>query len=52
MWSVHDGVHLIGFVMISDNIEDLGDDLVGPYYLWGLLVDEAFQGRGYGSGGL
>jgi diamine N-acetyltransferase len=48
-WSVHDGERLVGFVMISDNIEDLGDDLVGPYYLWRLLVDEGFQGRGYGA---
>ena len=49
MWSVHADDSLVGFVMISDNIEDLGDDLVGPYYLWRLLIDEAFQGRGYGA---
>lgn len=49
MWSVHDGEDLVGFVMISDNIENPGDDLIGPYYLWRLLIDEAFQGRGYGS---
>jgi len=49
MWSVHDGDQLVGFVMISDHIEDRGDDLVGPYYLWRLLIDEAFQGRGYGA---
>jgi diamine N-acetyltransferase len=49
MWSVHDGDQLVGFVMISDGIEQLSDDLVGPYYLWRLLIDERFQGRGYGS---
>ena len=49
MWSVHDGDQLVGFVMISDNIEVPDDDLVGPYYLWRLLVDERFQGRGYGA---
>jgi diamine N-acetyltransferase len=52
MWSVHDGDQLIGFVMISDNIpaETLAanDDIVGPYFLWRLLVDHRFQGRGYG----
>jgi diamine N-acetyltransferase len=52
MWSVHDGTLLVGFVMISDGIpaETLAsdDDIIGPYYLWRLLVDEAFQGRGYG----
>ena len=50
---VHDGDHLVGFVMISDGIpvERLAadNDLVGPYYLWRLLIDERFQGRGYGA---
>jgi diamine N-acetyltransferase len=49
MWSVHDGDQLVGFVMISDNIEDPGDDMLGPYYLWRLLVDAKLQGRGYGA---
>ena len=55
MWSVHDAEsrELVGFVMISDNIpaETLAadDDLVGPYFLWRLLIDHRFQGRGYGA---
>lgn len=53
MWSVHDGVLLVEFVMISDGIpaERLAadDDLVGPYFLWRLLIDARFQGRGYGA---
>ncbi len=53
MWSVHDGDQLVGFVMISDGIpaERLAadDDIVGPYFLWRLLIDERFQGRGYGA---
>jgi diamine N-acetyltransferase len=53
MWSVVDGDKLVGFVMISDGIptETLAadDDLIGPYYLWRLLVDERFQARGYGA---
>ena len=53
MWSVHDGDQLVGFVMISDGIpaERLAadDDMVGPYFLWRLLIDERFQGRGYGA---
>jgi len=53
MWSVHDGDQLVGFVMISDGIpaERLAadDDMVGPYFLWRLLIDEQFQGRGYGA---
>jgi len=53
MWSVHAEDRLVGFVMISDGIpaETLAadDDILGPYYLWRLLIDEAFQGRGYGA---
>jgi diamine N-acetyltransferase len=53
MWSVHDGDLLVGFVMISDGIPEerlaADDDLVGPYYLWRLLIDEQLQGRGYGK---
>jgi diamine N-acetyltransferase len=54
MWSVHDGGDgtLVGFVMISDDIPqdvlDADADIVGPYFLWRLLIDAAFQGRGYG----
>ena len=55
MWSVDDAEsgQLVGFVMISDGIpaETLAadDDIVGPYFLWRLLVDHRFQGRGYGA---
>ena len=28
---------------------ELAEDIIGPYYLWRLLVDEAYQGRGYGA---
>jgi diamine N-acetyltransferase len=53
MWSVHDRDALVGFVMIADGIpaERLAadDSLVGPYFLWRLLIDERFQGRGYGA---
>jgi diamine N-acetyltransferase len=54
-WSVHDvdDGTVVGFVMISDGIpaETLAadDDIVGPYYLWRLLVDAPRQGRGYGA---
>jgi diamine N-acetyltransferase len=54
MWSVHDEDALVGFVMISDGIDEaeLGDDLIGPYYLWRLLIDATHQGRGYGAAAL
>jgi diamine N-acetyltransferase len=55
MWSVHDAEtgQLVGFVMISDGIPqellEADDDIVGPYYLWRLLIDHRFQLRGYGA---
>ncbi|HEY7590001.1 MAG TPA: GNAT family N-acetyltransferase [Candidatus Limnocylindrales bacterium] len=52
MWAVHDADRVVGFVMISDGIpaDTLAADpeLVGPYFLWKLLVDAPLQGRGYG----
>jgi len=52
MWALHAGEDVVGFVMISDGIpaERLAadDDMVGPYFLWRLLVDAASQGQGYG----
>jgi len=54
-WSIHEAAsgQLVGFVMISDNIpaETLAadDEIVGPYFLWRLLIDHQFQGRGYGA---
>jgi diamine N-acetyltransferase len=53
-WSIQEAADgtLVGFVMICDNIpaETLAadDDIVGPYFLWRLLIDHRFQGRGYG----
>ena len=39
----------VGFVMISDGITVDDPTYVGPYYLWRLLIDHRFQGRGYGT---
>ena len=51
-WAVGDAGTgtVVGFAMISDNVpQPIDEDLVGPYYLWKLLVDHQFQGRGYGA---
>jgi diamine N-acetyltransferase len=52
-WAVHDGDQIVGFTMISDGIAEdvLAADptLVGPYFLWRLLIDERFQRRGFGT---
>jgi diamine N-acetyltransferase len=50
-WAIHDTAtgELVGFVMISDNIpEPMDDDVVGPYFLWKLLIDGSRQRQGYG----
>jgi len=39
----------VGFVMISDGITVENPDFVGPYFLWRLLIDHRYQGRGYGT---
>ena len=55
-WTVNDGDEVVGFVMISDGIpaERLATDkdLVGPYFLWRLLIDRRKQRRGYGTAAL
>jgi hypothetical protein len=45
-WAVDDAGTgaLVGFAMISDYIPPpIDDDLVGPYYLWKLLIDHRVQ---------
>jgi diamine N-acetyltransferase len=53
MWSIGHGDQVVGFAMISDGIppERLAadDDLIGPYFLWRLLIDRHHQRRGYGT---
>ena len=54
MWAIVDPATdtVVGFAMISDGIPretlEANDDIVGPYFLWRLLIDRRFQGRGYG----
>jgi len=42
----------VGFVMISDGITVVNPAYLGPYFLWRLLIDHRYQGRGYGSAAL
>jgi diamine N-acetyltransferase len=39
----------VGFVMLSDGITVVNPDYIGPYFLWRLLIDQRYQGLGYGS---
>lgn len=38
----------VGFVMLSWDVEPDPPDIIGPWFLWKLLVDERHQGRGIG----
>jgi diamine N-acetyltransferase len=46
--AVYDGDEPVGFVMLSWNVTP-GPGLLGPYYLWRLLIGAGHQGRGYGT---
>ncbi|HVQ19276.1 MAG TPA: GNAT family N-acetyltransferase [Actinomycetes bacterium] len=46
--AVYSGQEPVGFVMISDNIPPARTEYLGPYFLWRLLIDTRWQGRGYG----
>ncbi len=39
----------VGFVMVSWNVPPQPPDIIGPWFLWKLLVDRRYQGRGYGA---
>jgi diamine N-acetyltransferase len=47
--AVYAGAEPVGFVMLSWNVPPGRPDIIGPYYLWRLLVDGRFQGLGYGT---
>jgi diamine N-acetyltransferase len=38
----------VGFVMLSWNVEPEPPRIIGPWFLWKILIDERQQGRGYG----
>ena len=39
----------VGFVMVSWNVKPQPPEIIGPWFLWKLLIDERYQGRGFGS---
>jgi diamine N-acetyltransferase len=38
----------VGFVMLSWNVTPEPPRIIGPWFLWKLLIDERYQRRGYG----
>jgi len=39
----------VGFVMISWNCDPQPPEILGPWFVWKLLIDERYQRRGYGT---
>jgi len=50
--AVYAGDVPVGFVMIGDDVPAQDDVSRWPYYLWRMLIDGRYQGRGYGSAAL
>jgi len=46
--AVFDGELAVGFVMLSWNVPPSPPEIIGPWYLWKLIVDCRYQRRGYG----
>jgi diamine N-acetyltransferase len=47
--AVYAGDEPVGIVMVSWNVEPRPPEIIGPWFLWKLLIDQCYQGRGYGS---
>jgi GNAT superfamily N-acetyltransferase len=39
----------VGFVMLSWDVEPQPPEIHGPWFLWKLLIDHRYQGKGYGQ---
>jgi diamine N-acetyltransferase len=46
--AVYAGGEPVGFVMVSWNVRPQPPDIIGPWFLWKLLIDARHQRRGYG----
>ena len=46
--AVYAGADPVGFVMLADDVPPGTEDIPWRYYLWRMLIDARFQGRGYG----
>ncbi len=46
--AVYDVDRPVGFVMLSWDVEPQPPEIIGPWFLWKLLIDRRQQGKGYG----
>ncbi|MCW3819821.1 GNAT family N-acetyltransferase [Micromonospora sp. DR5-3] len=50
--AVYAGERPVGFVMLADGVAEGNSDVPWPFYLWRMLIDGRFQGRGHGRAAL
>ena len=50
--AVYAGAEPVGFVMLADGVPPGTAEIPWRYYLWRMLIDARFQGRGYGRAAL
>lgn len=50
--AVYDAGTPVGFLMLADGAEPGNGVIPWPYYLWRMLIDGRYQGRGYGRAAL
>jgi hypothetical protein len=39
----------VGFVMVSWNVRLRPPDIIGPWFLWKMIIDQRFRGHGYAA---
>ena len=47
--AVYAGGEPVGFVMVSWDVEPQPPEIIGPWFLWKLIIDESRHRQGYGA---
>lgn len=50
--AIYAGEEPVGFVMLSWDVTPVPGEIIGPWFLWKLLIDERHQRHGYGRAAL
>jgi diamine N-acetyltransferase len=50
--AIYAGETLVGFLMMGDDVPPGNEHIPWRYYLWRMLIDGRYQGRGYGRAAL
>ena len=50
--AIYSGEEPVGFVMLSWNVPPGDPGIIGPYFLWKLLIDQHYQRCGFGRAAL